>query len=119
MVRNVAAQARPPRSAAIKNGAIDGVVSTQGGTIQLGGAAVVVLNPSDVQVVTQISEGYGHYHIADLAPGAYRVSVTLDGFATKIVPVVVAAGETLRLDVDLAIASISASVTVVAPVNVV
>ena len=107
---SASAQARP-----VRTGAVEGVVSTQNGTIQLGGVAVVVRNASDVEVVTHATEADGHYRVQDLPAGTYRVVFSLEGFVTKSFPAVVVAGQTMRLDVDLAIASVAANVTVVAP----
>ena len=107
---SVLAQARP-----VRTGAIEGVVSTQGGSIQLGGAAVVVRNAADVEIVTQATDADGRYRVSDLPPGTYRVVFTLDGFVTKTAAVVVIAGQTAQLDADLGIASIAATVEVVAP----
>ena len=50
---------------AVRTGAIEGVVTTQNGAIQLGGAAVVVRDASDVEVVTQATDADGHYLFKD------------------------------------------------------
>ena len=102
------AQTRPARA-----GMIDGVVTTQSGTIRLGGAQVVVLDATNRQVATVLSEGDGHFRVVALPEGRYRIAASLAGFETATVPAEVVVGETTEVAVDLPIAAISQTVDVV------
>jgi Carboxypeptidase regulatory-like domain/TonB dependent receptor-like, beta-barrel len=108
-----------PRIQATASGAIEGVVSTQRGTIPLGAANVVVRDASGVERANLLSDGDGRFAIAALPPGKYDVTVALDGFVTFVAQAVVAAGGTATLNVDLPIANLTDSVTVVAPAAIV
>jgi hypothetical protein len=103
-----AAQSRPAAG-----GVIDGVVTTQSGSIRLGGAQVVVRDTSDREIATLLSEGDGHFRVVALPPGTYRVLVTLEGFEPGTVQVVVAADKIAETSLDLPIATISQVVEVV------
>ena len=102
------AQVRPARA-----GMIDGVVTTQAGSIRLGGAQVVVLDIANRPVATVLSEGDGHFSIVALAEGRYRVSASLAGFETATVAAVVVVGTTTDVAIELPIAAISQTVDVV------
>lgn len=107
-----AAQVRPV-------GTIDGTVATQNGAIRLGGAQVDVRDASGTPVATLLSDGDGHFAVPDLAPGKYTVAVSLEGFVPFLVTVAVTAGHTSALPIDIAIANLTDTVTVVAPATVV
>src|SRR5213595_2607090 len=94
-------------------GVIDGFVTTQGRTIPLGGAQVVVRNALNDVIATVLSEGDGHFRVVAVPNGRYRVTATLAGFETTDVPAVVAAGTTADVPVDMPIAAISQTVEVV------
>ena len=102
------AQVRPARA-----GMIDGVVTTQGGTIRLGGAQVVVQDGGGRQITTVLSEGDGHFSVVALAEGRYRVMASLAGFETGTAAAVIVVGTTTEVAIDLAIATISQTVDVV------
>ena len=104
----LAAQARPARA-----GMIDGVVTTQSGTIRLSGAQVVVRDAANREVATVLSEGDGHFIVVALPEGRYRVFASLAGFETAAVTVAVVVGTTSAVTVELAIAAISQTVDVV------
>ena len=106
----VRAQTRPART-----GAIEGTVTTQGGTIPLGGAGVGIRNASDVEIVAQATDADGRFRVSDLAPGQYRVAVSLEAFSSKIASVVVVEGRTVRVDFDLPVALVAPTIEVVAP----
>src|SRR5262245_10051562 len=103
-----AAQSRPSAG-----GVIDGVVTTQSGSIRLGGAQVVVRDTSDREIATLLSEGDGHFRVVALPPGTYRVLASLEGFEPGTVQVVVAADKIAETSLDLSIATISQVVEVV------
>jgi hypothetical protein len=94
-------------------GVIDGFVTTQGRTIPLSGAQVVVRNALNDEVVTLISEGDGHFRIIAVPDGRYRVTATLAGFEPTSAVTTVTAGNTSEVPLDLPIASISQTVEVV------
>jgi len=97
---------------------LDGVVSTQHGTIPLGGALVVVRDASNRQVASVLSEGDGGFHV-DVAPGKYSVTASLDGFVTTNAIATAVAGQPTAVSIDLAIANLTATVEVVAPATIV
>src|SRR4029077_21217180 len=99
------AQVRPARA-----GMIDGVVTTQGGTIRLGGAQVAVEDSGGPQVTMVLMEGDGHFSGVALSAALYLASVSLPRFETGAVTVTVVVGTTTEVAVDLAIATISQTV---------
>ena len=90
---------------------IEGKVSFQG-TIPLGGA-VVALSDGKVEVDRLFSDADGGFRF-EVKPGRYQVMVSILGFDPMTTPVTVAAGATVMLPVDLAIARVAESVDVVA-----
>jgi hypothetical protein len=102
-----------------KGGSVAGVVATQRGTIPLGGAAVVLRDGANQELATVLSDGDGRFHIDNLFPGKYTLSVSLDGFVTAENPFAVVDGTATELVVDLAIATLTATVDVVAPAGIV
>jgi hypothetical protein len=115
-VHTVGAQTRAPKAGA---GVIEGVVSTQGGTIRLGGAQVVVRDATSQEIATLLSDGDGHYRVGALMEGKYVVTATLEGFAMAKAAAVVTADGTTQVPLDLPIANITQTVEVVAPVSIV
>jgi hypothetical protein len=104
------AQTRTPAT-----GAVEGIVSTQGGSVSLPGGLVVIRDAFDVQINEQVTDRDGRFRISDLAPGTYRLEASYDGFASRVVSVVVVAGEIARVAVDLALVVREESVVVTAP----
>jgi len=102
------AQTRPS-----SGGVIDGIVSTQAGTIRLAGAQLSVRDAQDRQVATMLADGDGHFVVAGLPDGVYRVSAALAGFETTSAAATVIAGRVTTVALDLPIASISQTVDVV------
>jgi hypothetical protein len=94
-------------------GTIDGYVTTQGKTIPLGGAQVVVRNGLNDEIASVLSEADGHFRIVVLPDGRYRIAVTLAGFEPTTIQATVTAGATTDVAVDLPIAAISQTVEVV------
>ena len=109
-----AAQSRPA-----VGGVIDGVVTTQSGSIRLGGAQVVVRDAADHDAASVLSEGDGHFRVVALPPGSYRVIASLDGFDPVTVPVLVGTDKMAEVALDLPIAAISQIVDVVGTTAVV
>src|SRR5258707_10466043 len=100
-------------------GMIDGVVTTQSGTIRLGGAQVVVRDSVKREVATLLSEGDGHFQFVALPEGTYQVAASLAGFETVTTATVVTAGKTTSVTVDLPVATFSQTVDVVGQTSVV
>ena len=98
----------------VNTGDIQGFVTTQGGTVRLPGAEVIVKDASDRQVARVFCAEDGHFRVPDLPPGTYRVSTSLDGFDEGRGIADVAAGKTTNLSIDLMISSIAQTVDVVA-----
>ncbi|TLZ77210.1 MAG: TonB-dependent receptor [Methanobacteriota archaeon] len=94
-------------------GVIDGVVSTQGGAIRLGGVQVAVRDATDREIATVLSDGDGHFRLVALPDGRYRLVAGLAGFETTTLLAVVTAGKTSDVSLDLPIAAISQTVEVV------
>lgn len=114
------AQAQPVRPAQqTSTAAVDGVVTTQKGTIPLGGAQVVVRDTAEHDVATVLTEGDGRFHIQGLEPGKHTITVTLEGFDAGHTSVALTAGETNTVVFDLPIAALSTTVDVVAPPSIV
>ena len=95
---------------------IEGVVTTQGGTIRLAGS-LITLRDASADVATATADAEGHYTFADVKPGAYQVVASLEGFDTKTSPVTVAAGQKLALSLDLPVAGVAERVEVSAPTS--
>jgi hypothetical protein len=98
-------------------GSVSGIVSTQNGSIRLGGASVVLRSDSDAEVANQTADADGQFTVSGLPPGAYRATASFEGFVTRVLPVVVTPGGTVRIDFDLPVA-FSATVDVVAPADI-
>jgi len=96
------------------SGAIEGTVSTQSGTVRLPGAVIVVRSAANEELSEEVADGDGHFRIAELPPGLYKVSASLDGFDTFEASAVVAPGGLATLSLDLRIAAVSEQVDVVA-----
>src|SRR5262249_13586289 len=82
-------------------GTIAITVSTQGGTVLLPGAVVLVHGPAGQHVAEQTSDGNGHVTVSGLAPGSYHVSATLDGFDAVDRPVTIVPGAGVALAIDM------------------
>ncbi len=95
-----------------KTGVIQGVVTTQSGTVRLPAATVIVADGTGKQVAELASEGDGHFNIVGLPPGKYKVSASLMDFVTASATIDVVAGRSTDVALDLAI-GISQSVNVV------
>ena len=65
---------------------------------------------------TFATDGEGRYRFLDLAPGAYKLTSTLEGFTTNVRErVIVGVGQTVELPVTLAIGALTETVNVTAP----
>jgi len=109
----------PVSAASQGGGVIEGFVTTQNGTIRLGGAQVVLFNSSNREVSTVLSEGDGHFRFTALQQGKYALTASLDGFAASRAVVVVTSGATTDQSLDLPLATLMQTVEVKAPASIV
>jgi hypothetical protein len=100
-------------------GVIEGFVTTQTGTIRLGGAQVVLHNSANQEVSTVLSEGDGRFRFTALQEGKYTLTASLEGFATARAAVVVAADIPTERSLDLPLATLTQTVEVMAPASIV
>ena len=113
-------QSPVPRSVSTASGGVlNGIVSTQNGTIPLGGVLVSLTSERTSQVISVMSEGDGTYRCEGLEAGEYHVSATLDGFDAKTVAVRVDYNQTSAVPLDLPIAGVAERIDVVAPQTIV
>jgi hypothetical protein len=108
-----AARAQTPAAVPPRTGVMQGVVTTQMGTVPLPGAQVTITDAA-TQVAQLLAEEDGRFHVVGLAPGRYRVSGTYPGFVGTTVTVDVVVGRSSDISLDLPIESIAASINVVA-----
>jgi hypothetical protein len=113
---SVGAQSRPEKTGV---GTIDGVVTTQSGTIRLGGARVVVHDSANLETAVVLTDGDGHFRVTVLLDGQYTVSATLEGFALAQTKVRVASDAQSDVALDLPLATVSQTIEVVAPASVI
>jgi hypothetical protein len=100
-------------SAQPTTGVIQGVVSTQSGSVKLPGAQIVVTDTSAKEVSQVLCGEDGGFKI-ELPAGMYRVSASLPGFVSITRTAVVVAAHTVELPFDLPIEGIAQSIDVVA-----
>lgn len=94
-------------------GVIDGIVRDPSGLV-VPGVTVVANSPSLIQRdLTAFSNPEGYYRLQLLPPGTYTVSYELQGFQTFVREgLIVAAGQTTSMNIQLPLASLQQSVTV-------
>lgn len=89
------------------NGSITGhVTDSSKGVLQ--GAAIEV-QPADAKTA---SDEQGAYHVSNLFPGTYTITITNVGFATFTKTVEVTAGHSVTVDAEMQVASVSDQVLV-------
>lgn len=97
---------------------ISGHVADQNGALIVGARVVATLATTGAarELKTDVE---GRYRFVELAPGAYNVRVSADGFATEErLSINALAGQSVRLDFTLKPAGVSASQTVNAETNI-
>jgi Carboxypeptidase regulatory-like domain/TonB dependent receptor len=92
---------------------LEGIVTTQAGSVKLPGAEVVVRDSSNQQVTSLLCGEDSHFRIENLKPGVYRLVASLPGFVATTIRATINAGQTVNLAIDLPIEGISQSVDVV------
>jgi hypothetical protein len=107
--------ATPSRVRAQVAGAeITGAIRDQAGA-PVPGVTVTVSHAATNQARRGVTTADGLYTVASLAPGEYRVEITLPGFKTvRRDGIRVATGEKVRLDFELAVGDVREEVTVTA-----
>lgn len=101
-----------PAAAQIEQGRLTGIVSDpQGAAIP--GVTVTAASPALIGTQTALTEGDGRYRFPSLPPGRYTLTYELSGFQTiRRENIVLALGQTLTVDMPLALATLQESVTV-------
>ncbi|HEX5432060.1 MAG TPA: carboxypeptidase-like regulatory domain-containing protein, partial [Bryobacteraceae bacterium] len=101
-----------PALAQSDRGTITGTVSDPAGAV-VPGALVQAKNAQTGIVYTGASSNTGNYTISQLPPGAYQVSVAVQGFKKYVRSnLTVEVAQVLRIDIPLEVGSASESVTV-------
>jgi hypothetical protein len=96
--------------AQIQGGSITGTVKDEQGGV-LPGVTVTVQGVDATQTFT--TEGAGEFRFLNLAPGPYKITIALQGFATIVrEDVIVAVGRNVDLPVQLKVASVAETITV-------
>ena len=80
----------------------------------LPGVTVTVTAKATGAVRTAITDADGSYTVTNLGPGAYVVTTELAGFAIRTREVVLGVGQIERVELELGVASVAESVTVMA-----
>ncbi len=102
-----------PIHAQEQGGSIQGIVKDPSGAI-LPGVTIEVRSPSVVGVNTTITDELGVYRFPALPSGVYELTAKLPGFADrKVTDVLLQLGQTLKIDLQLAVAGTVQEVLVV------
>ena len=103
-----------PARAQVGAGQITGTVTDAAGAA-VPGATITATHTATRAGRSVISTSAGVYTVAGVVPGVYRVRVALDGFRPAVREGIrVATGETVRVDLALAVGDVRESVTVTA-----
>jgi hypothetical protein len=108
-----------PSAEAQSAGTITGTVSTQSGTIPLGGATVSLVGQDKREIASTASDGSGNFRFDNIPSGSYTIVTTLEGFEPLNQAVIVSPGQAAAVKADLRIASVSEQVDVVASTAIV
>jgi len=97
-----------------QTGSIQGTIKDASGAV-LPGVTVEARSPTLVGISTAVSDAQGTYRFPALPPGTYSITAKLSGFSDKKSDgVVLSLGQTLKIDLALAISGVSEAVTVTA-----
>ena len=100
----------PLLAAQVEFGAITGLVTDASGAV-LPGVRIELTGPQKRTVVTN---GRGEFTIAKLQPGEYAVTAVLPGFTIVRTPVVLAAGRTEKLTIEMHVGAVEETISVTA-----
>ena len=110
--QTVQTPAATPPSAVVANGTLRGHITDQTGAL-IPGAEVTVTTSAGTDVTTTTADATGGYSVPGLAAGGYIVRATFEGFAPFSSPTIqLAAGQSKRVDVSMAVEVAQQSVTV-------
>ncbi len=109
----LSAQTPPPQAGA---GSVQGVISTQDGSVRLPGAVIQIFDATGAQVTELLSGDDGTFAVPNLPPGTYRFVSSLMGFRTTEATVTIASGAPARVALDMPLHDLSEHVDVRAPI---
>ncbi|HSF16169.1 MAG TPA: TonB-dependent receptor [Vicinamibacteria bacterium] len=96
-----------------QRGSVDGQVSDNTGAV-MPGVSVTIAGPLLLASQTETTDTAGRYVFVNLLPGTYDLTYALQGFQTLLrLGVVVSVGRTTTIDVNLNVAGVEETVTVV------
>ena len=99
-----------PALAQVQGGTVSGTVLDEQGAVLPG--VVVTLQGVDAKRES-VTEADGRFRFLDLAPGAYTLTVALQGFSTIVnEAIVVSVGKTVDLPLTMKVASVAETITV-------
>lgn len=103
-----------PLAAQERTGSVFGVIKDSSGAV-LPGAVVEATSPQLVGTATVVADHEGNYRFPALTPGVYEITATLQGFTAVRVPNVrLALGQALKIDLAMAVATLTETVSVTA-----
>ena len=92
-------------------GSVRGAI-TDASSRALPGVTVRLVDPQRGTVAQSVTDGSGRYALLDVAPGAYRVELTLAGFSTVASDIRVVAGADTSRDAVMRVGAVSEIITV-------
>jgi hypothetical protein len=104
--------AAAPVSAQTGDGSLRGYIKDQQGGV-LPGVTVTARSEAALTPIVAVSDTTGYYRLNNLPPGTYTITAELAGFAThKREGVLMRAGLTFSIDIELSIGTVAESITV-------